>query len=194
GLAPLRAIAEHAAASGSSAASAASGSSGRHRQVHLVLAVRTERDLYDLPGLRLLEAAYPGLHVVPVVSDEVTPNEADEPDAPDGGRPRGAAVAEALERLGDWSEHEVYLAGPAAMIRATAARLRDLGVPPERIHHDLREAERQEDALTRARTGNSGRQGEEEPAATCPIASRSASEGHQPARARRNSDVVTSAG
>lgn len=209
GLAPLRAIAEQAAAE------------GRHREVRLLLAARSERDLYDLPELRRFEASCPGLRVIPVLSDApagALPNtdtpdtavpDADVPDAeasdadlpdeelPDEGRPdtpsspdeghthrshldegrsHGAALAEALERLGDLSEHEVYVAGPADMIRATTARLQHLGVPPERIHHELREAEDREEILTRSR--------DRAPSAACPIAGHTALESMLPASPR----------
>ncbi|MEV5570031.1 globin domain-containing protein [Spirillospora sp. NPDC052269] len=148
GLAPLRAIVDQAAAA------------GRHRETHLLLAARTERDLYDLPALRRLEESCPWLHVVPVLSD--APEHAPRPEhgtTPErdvvqkrGLQPeRGTAIVEALERLGDLSGHEVYLAGPAGMIRSTTAGLQRLGVPPEHIHHELREAERQEEALHRTR-------------------------------------------
>ncbi|WP_064744292.1 globin domain-containing protein [Actinomadura oligospora] len=208
GLAPLRAIIEQAVAG------------GRRRETHLLLAARTERDLYDLPELRRLEASSPWLHVIPVLSDAPEPGPLPKHSPPsehgplpvhgplpdhgslaehgppperspllesgapsgcggvrDDGRPHGAAVAEALGRLGDWPGHEVYIAGPTGMVRAVTARLQDLGVPPERIHHDLCEAVQQEEALRRAR---------HLPAAD--------GDGHQPARARRNSEVVTSAG
>ncbi|WP_199487017.1 globin domain-containing protein [Actinomadura logoneensis] len=163
GLAPLRAIIEHAA------------STGRHRRAHLLVAARTADDLYDLPGLRLLEASCPWLRVVPVLSDD--PGRPDDPGGPDGGRPRGAAVTEALERLGgDWTGHEVYLAGPAGMVRTTAAKLRDLGVAPERIHHELREAERQEEDLTLSRArGREAARGPGRGLTTgCPVASATA--------------------
>jgi NAD(P)H-flavin reductase/hemoglobin-like flavoprotein len=115
GLAPLKAITEQVIMT------------GRHRDVHLLVGARTERDLYDLSDLRLLESTYPWLHVVPVVSEDP---------AFDGMR---GTVAEALERFHDWDDHDVYVAGPAAMISQTVDRLQRLGVPPARIHHDALE-------------------------------------------------------
>jgi NAD(P)H-flavin reductase len=41
-----------------------------------------------------------------------------------------------LGRLRDWSDHDVYLAGPPAMISKSVALLQDLGVPPDRLRHD----------------------------------------------------------
>ncbi|MFC5187574.1 globin domain-containing protein [Actinomadura harenae] len=158
GLAPLRAIVEQAA------------STGLHRDVHLLLAARTEHDLYDLPELRRLEASCPWLRVTPVLSG-ASDGESPGDDVPGDGRPHGAAVAEALERLGDWSGHEVYLAGPAGMIRATTARLRRLGVPPEQIHHELSEAEQREARLHRI------------PPATCPMSAHASLKAAPPAPA-----------
>ncbi|MCW2886128.1 MAG: 2-polyprenylphenol hydroxylase and related flavodoxin oxidoreductase-like protein [Streptosporangiaceae bacterium] len=112
GLAPLKAIAEQVIMT------------GRHRNVHLIVGARTERELYDLPDLRLLESTYPWLYVVPVVSEETTF---------DGMQ---GTVPEALARFHDWDDRDVYVAGPAAMIIQTVQRLQGLGVPPTRIHHD----------------------------------------------------------
>ncbi|MGI8331473.1 globin domain-containing protein [Actinomadura scrupuli] len=112
GLAPVKAIAEQVIMS------------GRHRNVHLIVGARTERELYDLPDLRLLESTYPWLYVVPVVSEE---------SSFDGMR---GTVPEAVGRFRDWDDHDVYVAGPAAMIDQTVQRLQRLGVPPARIHHD----------------------------------------------------------
>jgi NAD(P)H-flavin reductase/hemoglobin-like flavoprotein len=112
GLAPLKAIAEQVILS------------GRHRNIHLIVGSRTERDLYDLPDLRLLESAYPWLQVVPVVSDDP---------AYDG---MHGPVAEALDRFHNWDDHDVYVAGPPAMIGQTVQRLQELGVSPDWIHHD----------------------------------------------------------
>ncbi|MCW2918031.1 MAG: flavohemoprotein [Actinomycetia bacterium] len=116
GLAPLKAIAEQVILS------------GRHRNIHLVLGARTERDLYDLRDLRLLQSVYPWLHVVPVVSEDP---------AFDGMR---GMASDALSRFHDWDDHDVYVAGPAAMISRTVQQLQMLGVPPPRIHHDALDA------------------------------------------------------
>ncbi|GAA4097948.1 globin domain-containing protein [Actinomadura miaoliensis] len=124
GLAPLKALAEQELAW------------GRERRVHLVVGARAPLDLYDLPDLRLLESGHPRLRVVPVPSD-----------APPHDGLRGP-VADALGRIRErWDDHEIYVAGPPGMIRATVDALQNLGVPLDRVHHDLLEAER-DDART----------------------------------------------
>lgn len=93
-------------------------------QVHLLLGARTAAQLYDLPDLRALAERYPRLSVVPVVSQEP---------AFDGMRGR---VSDALDRFPDWTGHDVYVAGPPAMVSRTVTNLQELGVPTERIHYD----------------------------------------------------------
>ncbi|MEO3788342.1 globin domain-containing protein [Actinocorallia sp. B10E7] len=112
GLAPLKAIAEEALAR------------DRDRRVLLVFGARTRERLYDLDGLRAMEAAHPGLRVIATVSDD-----------PFYPGLQGTA-AEAVGGLRDWSGHDVYVAGPPGMVSATVARLRRLGVPEERVRHD----------------------------------------------------------
>lgn len=127
GLAPVKALAEQAVAA------------GRRRDVRLLVGARTERDLYDLADLRLLEAAYPWVRVLPVLSDD-----------PDFGGLRGtpADVLSGLDGLdgldgwdGGWDDRDAYVAGPVPMVRGTVAALQRLGMPLERIHHDLLRAE-----------------------------------------------------
>lgn len=112
GLAPLKALTEQVIMS------------GRHRNVHLLVGARTERDLYDLPDLRLLESAYPWLRVVPVVSQDR---------AFDG---MHGLVSDALDQFHGWADHDCYVAGPEEMIRHTVRKLLRLGVPADRVHHD----------------------------------------------------------
>jgi NAD(P)H-flavin reductase len=45
-------------------------------------------------------------------------------------------VTDAVAAYGEWSRHEVFLAGPPLMLAATSAVLRQLGIDAERIHHD----------------------------------------------------------
>ncbi|MDX6741345.1 globin domain-containing protein [Actinocorallia sp. A-T 12471] len=118
GLAPLKAIVEQVAAEG-----------GR-RRVHLVVGARHRDDLYDLPDLLRLAAEQPWLRVVPVVSEDPSY---------DGLHGR---VAEVLADLGDFSEREAYVSGPAEMVADTVGRLGALGLPPERVHHDALHLER----------------------------------------------------
>jgi NAD(P)H-flavin reductase len=112
GLAPLKALTEEVIGS------------RQRRNIHLIVGVRTEDDLYDLADLRALQARYPWLRVIPVVSDDADY---------DGMRGR---VCDVLGRFRDWDDHDVYLAGPAAMITTSVAALREFGVPLARIHHD----------------------------------------------------------
>ncbi|WP_083982080.1 globin domain-containing protein [Actinomadura hibisca] len=117
GLAPMKALVEQVLLA------------GHRRNVRLLVGARTERDLYDLPDLRLLESSYPWLRVVPVVSEDS-----------DFDGMRGT-LPDAVGRLGGWEDHEVHVCGPAEMIRRTVGELQRLGVPLDRVHHDLLEAE-----------------------------------------------------
>jgi NAD(P)H-flavin reductase len=49
-------------------------------------------------------------------------------------------VTDAIAAYGEWSGHEVYLAGPPVMLAAMSAALQQLGVSPDHIHHDKPEA------------------------------------------------------
>ncbi|WP_236008914.1 globin domain-containing protein [Actinomadura physcomitrii] len=129
GLAPIKALAEQAVAP------------GRRRDVRLLVGARTERDLYDLSDLRLLESVYPWVRVLPVLSDE-----------PDFRGLRGTpadvltdVLADLLEdadgRDDPWDGLDAYVAGPVPMVRRTVAALQRLGMPLKRVHHDLLRAE-----------------------------------------------------
>jgi NAD(P)H-flavin reductase len=139
GLAPMRALVEQVI------------TSAKRRTTQLIFGARTERDLYDLPELRQLESAHPWLRVIPVVSAEPA------------FQGRNGMAPDALDRLGDPADHDVYVAGPTEMITRTVDRLQQLGVPPAQIHHDLIEAEPAHDGtrLTTqhvpAKTGSSAR-------------------------------------
>ncbi|NDU71348.1 flavohemoprotein [Actinomadura sp. DSM 109109] len=118
GLAPVKALAEQALASGAD------------RDVLLVVAARTESALYDLPALRALESAHARLQVVPVVSRE-----------PAAGALSGR-VPDVLPRLLEAAgDPDAYVAGPVPLVRATVTALQGLGVPLTRVHHDLLSAE-----------------------------------------------------
>jgi NAD(P)H-flavin reductase/hemoglobin-like flavoprotein len=121
GLAPVKALAEQAV------------TAGRRRDVRLLVGARTERDLYDLSDLRLLESAYPWVRVLPVLSDQ--------PGFP-GLRGTPADVLDHLDGWdGGWDDRDAYVAGPVPMVRRTVAALQRLGMPLERVHHDLLKAE-----------------------------------------------------
>jgi NAD(P)H-flavin reductase len=65
--------------------------------------------------------------VVPVVSEG------------EAGPYASGLVTDAIAAYGEWSGHEVYLAGPPVMLAATSAALQTLGVAADRIHHDAPE-------------------------------------------------------
>jgi len=116
GLAPLKAIVEHLAGR------------GRTPEILLLHGARTSAELYDLAGLTELAARCPRLRVIPVVSDE-----------PGYAGTRGL-LPDVVARLGRWAEHEVFVCGPTEMVGRTVHRLRQAGVPDERIHHDVAHA------------------------------------------------------
>lgn len=112
GLAPLKAIAE-----------AVTGS-GERREIVLYHGARSQSELYDLPALRQMELEFPWLQVITVTSHERAP-----------GTRHGTIPA--LAPHADWQDRDVYISGPDAMIVATAANLREAGVPAGLLHYDL---------------------------------------------------------
>ncbi len=114
GLAPVKAVIE--------AVTQAPGA-GRRREIVLYYGARHESGLYDLPGLRHLEAAYPWLQVIPVVSEEASPG------AIYGTIPRVAAAA-------SWKNRDIYVSGPDEMIARTVTDLKLRGAPEELIRYD----------------------------------------------------------
>ncbi|MFG2001926.1 globin domain-containing protein [Spirillospora sp. NPDC048911] len=127
GLAPLKALAEQVIMS------------ERHRNIRLLVGARTERDLYDMADLHLLQSTYPWLRVIPVLSDE-----------PDFDGMKGQ-IPDVLGRFHDCEDDDVYVSGPTGMVRDSVGELQRLGVPPARIRHDLLGAE---EALREAGTGS----------------------------------------
>ncbi|BCJ45623.1 flavohemoprotein [Actinoplanes ianthinogenes] len=97
------------------------------RPAVLFWGVRNLAELYDIDALTALARQAPRATVVPVVA-EGSP----------GPYPSGL-VTDAVAAYGEWSRHEVYLAGPPLMLAATSIALRQLGVDPDRIHHDAPE-------------------------------------------------------
>jgi NAD(P)H-flavin reductase/hemoglobin-like flavoprotein len=94
------------------------------RQAVLFWGVRDLTELYDIEALTALAAECPRATVVPVVAEG------------DPGPYPSGLVTDAVAAYGEWTRHEVYLAGPPLMIASTSAALQQLGVPPGRIHHD----------------------------------------------------------
>ncbi|CAL9628538.1 Flavohemoprotein [Streptomyces sp. enrichment culture] len=97
----------------------------RPPRTRLFLSAGTPGDLYDTPALAALEDRCPWLRVVPVLGGDAAAD-ADH-----------TALAEAVARGGDWSAHLAYVSGPPAMASATVRQLSALGVPADRIRHDL---------------------------------------------------------
>ncbi|HEX9066459.1 MAG TPA: globin domain-containing protein [Streptosporangiaceae bacterium] len=110
GLAPLKAITEQIAAQ------------RVPPHVHLFFCARTAEGLYDLASLEKLAAEYHWLTLVPTVTSDP--------------RFRGETgrVPDVVLRAGNWSGHDIYLAGPTEMVSDTAARLTSAGAPREQIH------------------------------------------------------------
>ncbi len=98
----------------------------RHREIVLYYGARRPQDLYDLPALHEMEAAYPWLQVIPAVSG-----------AP--GRDHGIVYGTVpeLAAKATWTDRDVYISGPDQMIVKTARVLRERGAPDRLIHYDL---------------------------------------------------------
>ncbi|QDQ15869.1 globin domain-containing protein [Streptomyces spectabilis] len=90
------------------------------RNVQLFLGARTSDDLYDPAVVADLEHRHPWLRTVTVT----------------GGAAEGDALAEAVARRTDWSRGLVFVIGPPALA-AAVRRLRALGLPADRVRHDL---------------------------------------------------------
>lgn len=110
GLAPLKAILEHASALDAPP------------RTHLVFGARTASDLYDLGDLEKMAARWPWLKVTPAVSDEP------------GYRGENGTVADVIGRLGPVAGQDAYVCGSQAMVAATARRLVALGLPQDHIY------------------------------------------------------------
>ena len=118
GLAPIKAIVEEVALG---------RTAGMPGRITLFAGARRQQDLYDLPDLQRLQAACPGLEILPVLSDET------------GGRPGGTWISGMLPDVvrthGLFENSEAYICGPAAMVRQTTLLL-TAHVATEQIHHD----------------------------------------------------------
>jgi NAD(P)H-flavin reductase/hemoglobin-like flavoprotein len=116
GLAPMKALVEELTRRNST------------QWVHVFVGARDRDDLYDLPALQRLSVRYPWLSLVPACSSD--PGYAGE---------RGR-INEVLERYGPWQEHDFFVCGPTAMVRATLETLEKLSVPAGRIRYDAPES------------------------------------------------------
>jgi NAD(P)H-flavin reductase/hemoglobin-like flavoprotein len=112
GLAPLRAIVEDLAATGTG------------RAVTLIVGASTAAGLYDLDHLRHLAVRLPRLSVVAAVAH-----------GPLRGARRGDAVDVALG-AGRWAGHDIYLCGSPGMLAGTRARLVAAGYPAPQIRSE----------------------------------------------------------
>jgi ferredoxin-NADP reductase len=113
GLAPLKALVDQVARRGPA------------RRVDLFVGARNEDHHYDRADLRRLEQENPWLSVTLAVSeDKVSSLEQGD-------------IGDVVMRHGPWLSREVYIAGPGPMVDDTVARLREHGVPPQRIHSEV---------------------------------------------------------
>ncbi|MFJ3903365.1 globin domain-containing protein [Streptomyces sp. NPDC090025] len=113
GWAPIRALLEEAAEDEPELA-------GR-----LFLVARAREYLYGLAEAERLSVLLPGLHVTCITA------------AP--GRPRDQATERLLQALRasvQWPAHDVYLAGPPALLTEATEELTALGADPARVFHD----------------------------------------------------------
>jgi NAD(P)H-flavin reductase/hemoglobin-like flavoprotein len=115
GVAPLKAMLTELAATGD------------RRNAVLFWGVRDLDELYDIEEIASIARACHRATVVPVVS------------AGEAGQYASGLVTDAIAAYGEWSDAEVFLAGPPLMLAATREALQALGVAPERIHHDATE-------------------------------------------------------
>jgi NAD(P)H-flavin reductase len=98
---------------------------GDPRSAVLFWGVRDLNELYDITEITEIARACSRATVVPVISEG------------EAGPYASGLVTDAVAAYGEWSGHEVYLAGPPLMLAATGAALLQLGVAPDRIHHDI---------------------------------------------------------
>jgi NAD(P)H-flavin reductase/hemoglobin-like flavoprotein len=112
GLGPMKALLQQAVAQ------------DRRRDILVLVGARTREDLYDQADLTALEASWPRLRVIPVVSDDP------------GFDGMQGPVSDALGHFVPLDDHDIYVAGPPEMITATVTRLHEMGVAAARIHHD----------------------------------------------------------
>jgi NAD(P)H-flavin reductase/hemoglobin-like flavoprotein len=96
----------------------------RTRWVHVFFGARHRDDLYDLAELNRLAARYPWLSVVTACSDDPTfPGEQ-------------GAIADVVARYGPWNEHDFFVSGSGAMVKATLRTLAEMQVPSIRVKYD----------------------------------------------------------
>lgn len=95
-----------------------------YRRVHLFFGGRKPEDLYDLQAIHGLSRQHTWLTVVPAVSED------------DRYRGEQGLIADVALRYGQWTDHDVYIAGSPEMVRGTIDRLLTIGVSMSRIKFD----------------------------------------------------------
>ncbi|MCA0145267.1 globin domain-containing protein [Blastococcus sp. LR1] len=113
GVAPLKAMVDQVARQ------------GPPRRVDLFAGFRTEDQVHDRADLERLAQENPWLTVTLAVSDDPTSELAQGP------------VADVVLRAGPWTSREVCIAGPEPMVAETVSRLREHGVPPNRMSSEV---------------------------------------------------------
>lgn len=108
GIAPIKALVEDVAEHGS------------RRPVEVFYGARSDHDLYDIDTMLRLQQSHPWLEVRPVVD-----------------RHGLLQLPDAIRAFGPWTEYDAYVSGPPGMIRSGVDALRGVGIPWERIRHDL---------------------------------------------------------
>jgi NAD(P)H-flavin reductase/hemoglobin-like flavoprotein len=114
GLAPVKALVE---------GEIAAGGHGRQRRITLFAGARNGDDLYDAADLARLEASYPLLTVIPVVSHD-----------PAWGGLTGP-LPDVVRQCATCEDHEVFVSGPGRMVREVL-RILARRVSSEHIHYD----------------------------------------------------------
>ncbi|MEU7007737.1 globin domain-containing protein [Streptomyces sp. NPDC046332] len=107
GIAPIKALVEDVA------------EHGDRRPMEVFYGARSGHDLYDIDTMMRLQKTYPWLSVRPVTEEDQ------------------AQLPDVVRQYGPWTEYEAYLSGPPGMIRRGVDTLRGIGIPAERIRHDL---------------------------------------------------------
>ena len=96
----------------------------RTRWVHLFFGAKHRDDLYDLAELNRLAARYPWLSVVAACSEDP------------GYSGEQGNISDVVARYGPWKEHDFFVSGSPAMVKATLRRLAELQIPSIRIKYD----------------------------------------------------------
>ncbi|HEY2948268.1 MAG TPA: globin domain-containing protein [Micromonosporaceae bacterium] len=96
----------------------------RTRWVHVFFGAKDREDLYDVAELNRMAARHPWLSVVPACSDD-----------PGYSGERGN-ICDVLARYGPWDDHDLFVSGSPAMVKATLRTLAEMQVPAIRIKYD----------------------------------------------------------